>query len=60
MCFPAIVEIVHFLKLFGKHPGPEGSFWFHWSLTFLVVGLFMTLWLYRTYRRQYGKLWKSD
>jgi hypothetical protein len=33
-----------FSETFRKHPGPEGSFWFHWCLTFLVVGILMTFW----------------
>ena len=58
--FPGYSLDSAFSEAFRKHPGPEGSFWFHWCLTFLVVGIFMTFWLYRTDRRQYGKLWKSD
>jgi hypothetical protein len=58
--FPGYSLDSAFSEAFRKHPGPEGSFWFDWRLIFLVVGIFMTFWLYRTYRRQYGKLWKSD
>jgi hypothetical protein len=57
--FPGSLDSA-FSELFRKHPGPEGSFWFHWCLSLLVVGICMTFWLYRTYRRQYRKLWKSD
>jgi membrane protein implicated in regulation of membrane protease activity len=43
-----------------KPPSPQASFWFHWCVTFFLVGACMTAWLYRTYRKQYGKPWKSD
>jgi hypothetical protein len=49
-----------FSQALRKHPSPAGSFWFHWCLTFFLIGLCMTVLLYRTYRKQYGSLWKSN
>jgi len=49
-----------FSEALRKHPSLQASFWFHWCTTFFFVGVCMTAWLYRTYRKHYGKLWKSD
>lgn len=46
-----------FSEALRKHASPEGAFWFHWCTTFFVVGVCLTFWLYRTYRKHYGKLW---
>jgi len=43
-----------------KQPSPQASFWFHWCMIFFLVGACMTVWLCRTYRKHYGKLWKSN
>jgi hypothetical protein len=41
---------------------PEGHDLLHWfygcAISF-VIGVAITTWLWRTYRRQYGCLWKS-
>ena len=49
-----------FSQALRTHPSPEGAFWFHWCLTFFLVGACVTVVLYRTYRKQYGRLWKSN
>jgi hypothetical protein len=49
-----------FSEALRKHPSPQASFWFHWCTTFFFVGACMTAWLYRTYRRHYGKPRKSS
>jgi hypothetical protein len=49
-----------FSAALGKHPSPQASFWFHWSMIFLFVGICMTACLYLTHRKYYGKVWKSD
>ncbi len=49
-----------FSEALRKHPSPQASFWFHWCTTFFLVGVCMTAWLYRIYRKQYGKLCKSN
>jgi uncharacterized membrane protein HdeD (DUF308 family) len=48
-----------FSEALRAQPSSQMSFWFYWLMTFFVVGLCMTLWLYLTYRKQYGRLWKS-
>jgi prolipoprotein diacylglyceryltransferase len=58
--FPGYSLDSAFSEALRKHPSPQASFWFHWSMTFLLVGVCMTAWLYRTHRKHYGKLWKSD
>jgi len=58
--FPGYSLDSAFSEALRKHPSPQGSFWFHWCMTFFLVGVCMTAWLYRTYRKQYGKLWKSN
>ena len=58
--FPGYSLDSAFSQALRKHPSPEGSFWFHWCLTFFLVGVCMTTVLCRTYRKQYGRLWKSD
>jgi len=58
--FPGYSIDSAFSEALRKHPSPQASFWFHWCMTFFLVGACMTVWLYRTYRKQYGKLWKSD
>jgi len=35
--FPGYSLDSAFSAAFRKRSGPEGSFWFHWRLTFLVV-----------------------
>jgi hypothetical protein len=47
-----------FSQVLRTHQSPQGSFWFHWCLTFFLVGVCMTAWLCRSYRKHYGKLWK--
>lgn len=40
---------------------PENSellHWFHGCAASFVVGICVTAWLWRTYRKQYGNLWK--
>jgi hypothetical protein len=58
--FPGYSIDSAFSQAFRTHPSPRGSFWFHWSMTFLLVGTCMTTWLYRTHRKHYGKLWKPN
>ena len=43
-----------FSEALRKRPGPQGSFWFHWAMTFFAVGACMTFWLYCVYCKQYG------
>ena len=49
-----------FSEALRKHQDPQASFWFHWSMTFLLIGVCMTALLYRTHRKHYGTLWKSN
>jgi hypothetical protein len=49
-----------FSEALRTHPSAQGAFWFHWCTTFFLVGICMTAWLYRTYRKRFGKLWKSN
>jgi len=56
--FPGYSLDSAFSQALRTHPSARSSFWFHWSLTFTLFGLFLTGWLYRTHRKHYGNLWK--
>jgi hypothetical protein len=58
--FPGYSLDSAFSQALRRHPSPQGESWFHWCLSFFLLGVCMTAWLYRVHRRQYGKLWKSD
>jgi hypothetical protein len=58
--FPSYSLDNAFSQALRKYPSSELAFWFHWCSTFLLVGSFMTAILYRIYRKQYGRLWKSN
>jgi len=57
--FPGYSLDSAFSEALREHPDPRGSFWFHWCVTFCLVGTGMTAWLYWTYHRHYGDFWKS-
>jgi hypothetical protein len=57
--FPGYSLDSAFSQALRKRPSPEGSFWFHWCVTLFLIGSCITVVLYRTYRKQYGRLWKS-
>ena len=58
--FPGYSMDGAFSEALRTQPSPQASFWFHWALTFFAVGVCMTFFLYRVYRKQYGPLWKAD
>ena len=60
LVFPSYSVDNAFAQALRKHPSEQASFWFHWCLTFFLVGCCITAWLYYTHRKHFGKLWKSD
>jgi len=58
--FPGYSVDSAFSQALRKQPSLEASFWFHWAVIFLLVGVCMTSWLYFVYRKQYGRLWKTN
>jgi hypothetical protein len=49
-----------FKTLQSPEQRPELARWFHFSELGLTVGIFMTTWLWRTHRKHYRRLWKSN
>ncbi len=58
--FPSYFMVGAFAQVFKTLQSPELALWFHFSELSLTVGIFMTTWLWRTHRKHYGRLWKSN
>jgi hypothetical protein len=49
-----------FSKALRGHPDSDLQHWFHWLEASFLIGLAMTLWLLRTFRREYGKFCRRE
>jgi len=57
---PSYIVVGAFSQALRVRGNPELQHWFYGCGASFVVGIFVTIWLWRTYRQQYGRLWKSD
>jgi hypothetical protein len=55
--FPSYATDCAFAEAFKTPENPDLLRWFHGSL---ILGILMTLCLWRTHRKHYGKLWRSN
>ncbi len=53
--FPGYSLDAAFSEALREPPSRQGVFWFRWCIAFVVIGVCMISWLYRTYRKRYGK-----
>ena len=55
--FPSYSLDGAFSQALRGRPDPYLQHWFHWFEASFLVGLAMTIWLWRTFRQEYGKFW---
>jgi hypothetical protein len=57
---PSYTLVGAFAQAFRTPENPDLLHWFYSCAISFVIGVAVTIWLWRTYRRQYGSLWKSN
>jgi chromate transport protein ChrA len=57
---PSRVIVGAFAQVLKTPQNPDLLRWFYGCTISFVVSIIITIWLWRTYRGQYGKLWRSD
>ena len=57
---PSYTLVGAFAEAFKTPENPDLLHWFYGCAVSFVIGVAITVWLWRTYRRQYGRLWKSN
>ena len=57
---PSYMVVGAFAQALKTPESPNLLHWFYGCMISSATGISMTLWLWRSYRKQYGKLWKSD
>jgi chromate transport protein ChrA len=57
---PSYVIVGAFAEGFRTPQSPQLVHWFHFSEMGVTVSILMAAWLWRTHRKHYGNLWKSN
>jgi len=58
--FPSYVIVGALAEGFKTHENPDLLHWFYGCAMSLTIGVIIMALLWRTHRKHYGKLWKSN